>query len=343
MARRSRGAAVALLALAGACTPEFEDSTLVKDLRLLAIQAEPPEILIDLPAVTDNPALLAQLPSVQITPLVIDPRGGGRPVAFRVQACGNRPEDGDRGADNGPGRVNDTISQAPCPEGALAIAEGEVVPGEDGSAPIAVTFQPRPELLIQAVMADPLSLELGLPITLSFTFRAGAEQVVAVKRVLFSPRLAPGQLPNRNPRIPHLSVRAGRGEPLTQLEAAAPPSVAAGASLQVVPAPGEAEPYLARAFSRDERRFVVEEIPAETLRYSFYATSGGFSPGGLSTFPSPLRNAPVVEIESTYAAPAELPPGERRPAYLFVVVRDERGGSSFIRGHLRLGPAATER
>jgi hypothetical protein len=336
-----RPAALLGLAVAGACTPDFDDSTTIKDLRVIAIQAEPPEILIDLPAVMENPALLAMLPPVRISPLVVDPRGGGRPVEFRVQACGNRPDTGDRQSQAGPGQVNDTISQAPCPDGALPVAEGSVVPVEDGTAPLALIFQPTPELLIQAAMGDPLSLELGLPITLSFTFRAGDEQVVAIKRVLFSPTLRPDQVPNRNPQITHLSTRATREEPPTPIDPAAPPTLAPGAKLRILPAPAEAEPYLARAFSRSERRFVTEEIAQETLRYSFYATQGSFSPGGRSTFPSPLRDDPINVIESTYGAPATVADGNHE-VYLFVVVRDERGGSSYIRSRVLIGPAGAQ-
>jgi len=44
---------VCLLALAGtaACTPSFDNATTVSDLRLLGVQADPPEVLIDLEAV----------------------------------------------------------------------------------------------------------------------------------------------------------------------------------------------------------------------------------------------------------------------------------------------------
>jgi hypothetical protein len=45
---------ILLLALAG-CTPEFDNATTVKDLRLLAVSTDPPEILIDLPAIMMNP------------------------------------------------------------------------------------------------------------------------------------------------------------------------------------------------------------------------------------------------------------------------------------------------
>ena len=160
---------------------------------------------------------------------------------------------------------------------------------------------------------------------------------MAVKRVLFSPRLTPEQVPNRNPQITQLSYRSTREDPHTLLDPAAPPTVAPGGSLRLQPAPAQAEPYLARAFSRTERRFVTEEIPEETLRYAFYATSGVFSPGGISTRPSPLRTDPMIEIESTYEAEAEPDPADGSQVFVFVVVRDERGGSSFIRARLLVG------
>jgi hypothetical protein len=326
-----------LAAVAASCTPQFDNSTTLEDLRLIAVTAEPPEILIDLEELMDNPALLAGLPSIEITPLVIDPRGEGRMVEYRVEACGNRPGESGRGPDSGPGRVNDTISQAPCPDGATPVAQGAVVPGEDGSAPITITFTPTPELLVAAARADPLGLELGLPIVLSFTFQAGEEEVVAIKRVLFSPRLSPEQVPNRNPRIAQLWFRSSKEDPPSPMDPAAPPTVAPGAMLHVQPTPAEAESYLTRVFSRDERRFVTEEIPAETLRYAFYATGGVFSPGGISTRLSPLLTDPVIELETTYQAEETPAPENGGQVHLFVVVRDERGGSSFIRARLLIG------
>jgi hypothetical protein len=331
------GLCLLLLAAAGGCTPTFENSTTIKDLRIIAVRADPPEFLVDLPAVMQNPALLGELPTFQLTPLVLDPHGAGREVHYQVQACGNRPGERARGADNGPGRVVDSIAQAPCGDGALPVASGTAVADAEGRVPIQVTFRPTLELLAQAVMDDPLSLELGLPITVSFTVRAGDEQVVVVKRVLFSPQLSADQVPNRNPEITHLSYRLGRNDEPTTLQAETPPSVSLGGNLRFLPAPAEAEPYRARAFSRDERTFITEEVPEETLRYAFYATQGTFSPGGASTFPSPLRNDPINLIETTYNAPVEPPADGSTQVFIYVVVRDERGGASFIRGRLLLG------
>jgi hypothetical protein len=336
---RERLLTLALMLTASGCTPEFDNITTIKDLRLLAVNADPPEILIDLAEAMANPALLLSLPPVKVTPLVVDPHGGGRVVEYKVQACENRPDAMARGANNGPGRVRDTISQAPCPEGSIAVAEGSAVAGPDGSVPMEITFHPTAELLVNGVQADPLSLELGLPITLSFTIRAGDEQAVALKRVLFTPRIDAEQTPNRNPEITQLTVRPTKEDPPLLLDPAAPPAVPLGGKLHLEPSRGLAERYRARAFSRTERRFVTEEIPEETLRYTFYTTQGTFSPGGISTLPSPLLTDPVINLETTYEAPAALPEDGNQNVYLFVVVRDERGGSSFTRGRLVLdGP-----
>ena len=340
---RGRLAPALALALAGlvvGCTPDFENSTTVKDLRMLAVVTEPPEILIDLPAVMQDPTLLAGLPSVEVTPLVVDPHGGGRPVDYQVVACENQPDDQARGANQGPGQVRDTISEAPCPEGSVAVASGSAIAGPDGIVPIELTFTPTADLLVRGVQADPLSLELGLPITLSFTVRAGDEQVVAIKRVLFTPRVDADQMPNRNPQIAELTFSGDKSQPFVTLDPASPPTVNVGAKLLLAPAGAQAEAYRARAFSTSQRQFIIEDVPAETLRYAFYATAGIFSPGSVSSLASPLLTDPHVEIQSTYEAPAQLPedPGEgaKQAVEIFVVVRDERGGSSFMHSHLQL-------
>jgi hypothetical protein len=153
-----------------------------------------------------------------------------------VFACENHPDEMPRGRDMGPGRLRDTISQAPCPEGSALVASGSAVAGPDGVVPIEVGFTPTPELLVRGVQADPLSLELGLPVTLSFNITADDEQVVALKRVLFTPRVDADQIPNRNPQIAELSFSGGKSEPFTKLDPEAPPTVSLGGKLLLAPA-----------------------------------------------------------------------------------------------------------
>jgi hypothetical protein len=337
--KRARLALVALAAGAAACTPDFEDPTTVKDLRLLSVTAEPPEILVDLPAVLASGQAPADLPSVMLEPLVVDPHGNGRAVTMEAQACGNQVGVNQEGTTQRPGNVRDTIAQAPCPADALLVGQATATAGPDGLVPFKVTFTPTAELLIAAVKADPFSLQLGLPISVAFTLRAqdgSDEQVVAIKRVLFTPRLFEAQKPNGNPRIEALFHRASRDEPALPWPTDAPLVVPFGGKVDLKASMGEAEGYQARGYSFKDKRFTVETVDKETLRYSFYATVGRFSPGNVSTEPSPIRGEHVVELESTYHAPATLPAGESPDVHVFVVVRDERGGSSFTQARMRL-------
>jgi hypothetical protein len=331
-----------MAALALACAPDFANPTTIRDLRLLVVVADPPEALVDLPAwAAAGEVPPGALPPFTLTALLVDPAGGGRPLGYRAEACGNDPLNGANDTRMQSGRLGLTVSGAPCPAGSALVAEGTAAPGADGVALVSVSFAPTEALLAAAVKADPLGVQLGLPLTVSFVFRAGDEEVVGLKRVLLSPRLAPEQTPNANPRIDSLHWRAGRGQPATPLvtagapggEGEAPPELGAGGRLRIGPSPGDAEAYQTRAFSRSERRFVVEQVAAETLRYAYFTTQGEFSPGTVSTEPNPLRTNPIVDLESDYHAPRDAISGA---AEIFVIVRDERGGAGFQRARVML-------
>jgi hypothetical protein len=321
------------LLLAG-CTPKFENATTLVDLRLLAVQAEPPEVLIDIQTVAATGTLPEPLPEISLVPLIVDPNGGGRPVSLKVAICPNRTDESFGSNQMRGGRVSDTVGDSPCGEGALVIADATAVAGPDGVVPFRTSFTPTLPFLIAAAEADPLGIELGLPITVTFTVRAGEESVIAVKRLLFSPRLTPAQTPNRNPIVTKFLWRSGREEPPKEVDPNLPPVVARGGRLRIRVAPAEAESYPARNFSAAERRFYTEQIPEETLRYHFFTTRGVFTPASVNNDPSPLRTNPTVNLETTYEAPADVP--GPYTAEVFVVVRDERGGASWARTLIRV-------
>jgi hypothetical protein len=335
--RQTTRAALLLAACAGlpcACTPDFENITTIKDLRLLAIAASPAEVLVAEASLAsaDRATIEAQLPEFTVSALVVDPAGAGRAVSYRVEACGNDPLEGNSDPTGRAGRVAATVAQAPCPTGSTMVAEGSALPAADGSLVLEIRFTPTFDLLLAAVRADPLGIELGLPLKLSFVVGAGAESVVAVKRVLLSPRLSPTQQPNANPEIDTLLWRRDRSEAAVPLDEAVPLPLRPGARLRIGPAPGDAEPYEARSYSREERQFVTEMVPAETLRYAFFATAGTFGPGNTSTEASLLRTNEQLDLESVYSAPGQGP----RLVDIFVIVRDERTGASWARARLQI-------
>ncbi|HEY0709388.1 MAG TPA: TonB-dependent receptor, partial [Polyangia bacterium] len=298
------------------------------------VRAEPPEVLIDLEAVMATGALAEPLPEITLMPLIVDPRGGGRPIQYRVQTCVVSPNEEARGGTQRPGRLGDTIGDAPCDPGAGIIAEGTAQAIAGGVVPLVVSFQPTLPLLIEAARVDPLGIELGLPITVTFTLTAGDQTVVAFKRIVFSRRLSASQIPNQSPVIGGFKLRRSRTETAALLDPkAAAPVSRGGRRLFLSVEPAVAETYPARNFSLAEKRFYTEQVPKETLRYSFYATRGVFSPGFVSNEPSPLRTNQVINYETVYEPPTDASeiPG---PVDVYVVVRDERGGSSFARTQL---------
>jgi hypothetical protein len=331
---RLRGS-LALVLVFAACTPSFENPSSVIDLRLLAVRADPPEVLIDVDALVATHMLPEALPDITLTPLVVDPRGAGRAVSYRVEACVNDPNVAIMGGEQRAGRVGDSVSDSPCAAGSTLVAMGTALP-VDGVVPFSVTFRPTLALLMQAGMVDPLGVQLGLPLLLTFTVSAGSETVVAVKRVIFSPRLSPAHEPNANPVVTGFTFRWSRDGVRMPLDAAAPPQVPARAELRFGFQPAVAEAYPARNFSLSERRFYTEQVTSETLRYNFYATRGRFAPGGVNNDPSPLRNNPTMENETVYVAPDVVTRVD--DVDIFVVVRDERAGASFTRTRLQLQP-----
>jgi hypothetical protein len=102
------------------------------------------------------------------------------------------------------------------------------------------------------------------------------------------------------------------------------------------------EPYITSVIDRTTDEIRIQEVPAETVRYAYFATAGKFVPPETSS-ELPFGAAPGdrVHIESRYEPPAasELtvdPTTGRREQQvtIWIVVRDERGGSSWVERHL---------
>jgi len=158
--------ALALLALlaAASCTPDFAAPSDVTDLRVLAIQAEPPEAQFDVDAGT--------VQAVSVRVLAIDPRRDAGPQSALLQVCG--PTDSRR-----------------CDQG----------PSFDvGPVPLAFTLpQFDPHLLLGN---DKLGDYNGIRVQLSLTVGddSPGAPVHASKTVIYSPVGAPWR-PNNNPHL----------------------------------------------------------------------------------------------------------------------------------------------
>lgn len=335
MGRARVVAGVALCASVAACTASFDDPSTLKDLRVVAVSVEPPEIVVD-----DPFDLPEEFPEIVARPLIVDPAGGGRAVWVQVVACGNQPAASSDGRDDGD--VRDTVARGPCPAGSTVLGEGDATPAPgDIVAPFEVRWRPPREFIRRAGEADPLSLAFGLPVTLQLTVSAGADTMIATKRLIVSPRLSPGQAPNGNPRIDRVYQRPdedGFQMPVDLDDPERNPTVVTSRrSVRLDARSSDAEAYVGNVFDPKTQTLVLTEFPKETLRFSYYAVWGSFSPGRISDEPSPFSELDGRRTEVTYRAPeAATAPPPGTIDRVFVVVRDERGGSSWVRLALRL-------
>jgi hypothetical protein len=333
--------------VAGAGCEELDQPSQVKDLRLLAVAVEPPEVILD-PAAPEPGA-----PELEVTPLLADPAGGGRAVSWTVRACGNdplapsAPGAGTEGAANYPaGGARSTVGSARCPAPGptswLLMAEGET-----RAAGTSFRFEIGAGQLAAAFAADVFpghlgkphgGFDLGLPIALEVTATAGDETVVGLKRVVFwAGPLREGQQPNRSPRILELRTFGDRDpdtlEPRGPVEVLAPGqprALQAGQTFWVEPTGAEAEPYVTRVIDRFTDEVRLQEVARETLTFAFYASAGKFvPPETTSELAFGARPTARLPLESKYEAPAAA-----AEVTIWIVARDERGGSSFTERRL---------
>lgn len=321
--------AVALAVLLGACVEQEDNPTNVKDLRVLAIRFETPEVLInecnvgllaglastDGGAITIPPALLQRLAvaasrPLTMTSLIEDPAGNGRALKYRVVACANQ---GDAQCDN---------------EGDfLELARGETTAGE-----LSVTVAPGALLLpdgtalLQEVITQDLYKGLGgfrVPVVLDVSTLDGSERVYAKKLMVYMCRFFPDMQENVTPVLPGVTVD---GEPWPEAE--------------VREFRGTDEVKLAPAdFAALEEPYVMPSLQLapvslqESWKVSWYTTLGtmGSHNTGGTDFAGEVgrhQNSWRPDPSATTA----------QDVTLTFVVRDGRGGTSWTKRRLRWTP-----
>ena len=327
----------ATLVLATGCG-EFEVPEIVLDLRVMAINAEPPEVVVPiditaLPAAIDDPALLAEIladlevPDVEVCALVGDPNDS-RSLEFTMHAC----------APTSHRRCDD-------PTRALAdITSGTVEDPEEAAGPVAMCGTLTPsiqffEVLRESIESDPLSGLSGIEMQVQLTVRPEGtpfeEAEYAAKKVVFSADYPEGKQANQNPLLSEL-VRELEDEddvplPLGRCRDVAPLVLAPGEGAVLLPveAEGAREDYVLPTFDGEVRFYT------ENLAYTWYATDGSFSArvtGG------PRDGAGNEEpLDTEWTAPEEVT--EPLDVSLWLVQRDERGGLNWYESCIRVEPA----
>jgi hypothetical protein len=326
-----------LVLAASGCTPDFDEVWQVKDLRILALKADPPEVL------AATLALVA--PKVTLTALVVDPTDPNRVVSWELWAC---PSASFSGTGSG--------SRGSSCEGATT---RELIARKKSKLDqITAELTPTPELLTAALKEDPGRGFGGVPLLVELRIdddKAGLVQ--AVKRVVYGLALplsiealtqgkgiklppakdgawagacrsaAPAcdkglecllsrclKRPNVNPEVSGVSV--------DKKAVGSSWSVAAGEELELLPAPaaGDKEPYVVQTFSGGTKQL------EEYLTWRFYTTSGVLSHANTGGKPSPIVDKKKVDDITSTWTPADLSKQSSQQAILWIVVQDDRGG-----------------
>ena len=330
-ARRPAGAcAVALLGLwLAACSTNFEDPAQVIDLRLLAMRAEPPEILT--PFDPDDPTAfdITEVGDIEICSLVADP-SADRELAFRMTACppvGNGRCEGDNTIDLGQGMIDDPERAAePVRMCGTLSASGNLV-----------------AVIQESLSADDLAGFGGVrvQIEIEVTPADGEPSITGFKRVTYGIELPAERTPNRNPDLEGITgIRPATGQrgldfevPLGRCGDIEPWPVAPGERVTLLPREpnGAREVYLVPTFDGGSQTFT------ENLRYQWMASDGDFSRFNSGGERDGAGNSPP--LDSSWRAPRDLELiGDGLDVRMWIVQRDERGGQTWFESCARVIP-----
>lgn len=330
------------LAGAGAGCATFEDPTLVLDLRVVAMTAEPPEQILDVELAGREPPspgalieLLGQLAPTRVCAYVADPEMT-RELRWSMTAC--LPTD-------------DLRCDPERPQVSLALArlgDPEVLP-DGGRACALIEYDVDPAgwiaLLASALQRDPTrglaGLDYAIELRIGDPGAPPAQDVFAVKQARISARLPATKVANHNPSISdlQLSVRQVRGDsaPKRRCPERDPQDQFVIRSGDVVtlfpvePGQGADEP------AREE--FTVPTLDGgfetftETLTYQWLAGAGAFQDPITGGPPDLFGNETLLGTDWSaprVSAMTDVP--------IWLVQRDERFGASVTETCIRVMP-----
>jgi hypothetical protein len=262
-----RALAPMLSALLGlGCTPDFDEVWQVKDLRLLALRAEPPEVILPLGA-TD-------FPPVKITALVADPLAP--PDALFDWSL--------------------TVCSADENRCEIARTRTTVASARSKLDAVETSYTLDAAMYRAALEADPLRGFGGAPVMVELEIRRERYSARAVKRIVYGVPLPAQKKANANPTVAR--VQADGKELATRaLEA----SVGAE-EVKLLPEPGagDREHYWVVTYTGGSREL------DEYLTYAFFTTAGTLSDATTGGKPSPfVEKKKVDDVSSDWTPPKE--------------------------------------
>ncbi len=299
--------AVLGLLLCAACVGSEDTPSNVKDLRVLAMRMDPPEIFAE--ACSTDPVALADalVRPVRLTALIPDPAGDGRELDYTLWACGS---------------PNDET----CVENRVELARGVTQAGE-----LVINLFPGPgaarlpdgTFLAQKVLEQDTYRGLGglrMPVVL--WVRGGGEQVYAQKLMVYGCRFFPEMKVNAQPALPGVLLEGQPWEEGVPRELSGP-----GPFKMDVPDLSEVqEPYVVPSFELKPVQL------QEAWELAWHTTLGRMSPNetGGADF-----GGGVERHQVEWTPPRDAQAQEVR---FWVVSRDGRGGMSWVERRVNYTP-----
>ncbi|MDX2020697.1 MAG: hypothetical protein SF187_10670 [Deltaproteobacteria bacterium] len=341
--------------LVAACGEPSDKPTEVKDLRVLAVAAEPPEVLFDRTAGWSAP-------QVTFTALVDDPRGGA-PATFAWRFC---PVDSAEACTNFPA-LRDQAPQPLRPMLDALFAQamtGTSTPAADkgiGAQDVAPFASAWPaELFTYHLDASAMGLGNGAWPSAVLTVNAGPQTVTVQKRVTlnaldlsqWNPELSttfgfrvceanapvPGCLavrprtPNQNPQITSVSVARGStaGLPFAPVDGALVMRAKEKVRLLPTLSEGAFEPYQSIESALQDSRLEIIETKEQPV-VSWFATAGALGSDRTAA-------ALTKTFDNVFTAPDVPPAATGGMVSLWMVVRDLRGGTGWRQMSIQVLP-----
>lgn len=300
--------AMCAVALAG-CLSVQDNPSKVVDLRVLAIQTDPPELLASGCDPNAPDSFLTWAQPITYRALIDDPQGAGRVLDYTLLTC---PEQGDRQCDS---------------DRRVELARGTTTAGvlELSVTPSLAQTADGGSLLLETLRADTYLGFGGIRVPLVLHLRGGGEEIFAQKLMVYSCARVPGMAANVNPVFPPLTVD---GEPWGE---------------GTLPTLSGVEPHLVELEDPgdDEETYVVpslEDPPqpltlVESWQISWHTDHGRFDP--VQTGGTNLGGG-VGRLSSRWFPPPEAEP--REVVRVWAVARDGRGGQTWVERQFRYAP-----
>jgi len=274
--------------------PCFQPASLISDLRILAVRADPPEVVFE-------PG--APPPAVRVQTLVVHPDPLYPSFVLNARLC-VPPQ-----------------PQAACPDQTPIIASRQ---GSQKIPPV-LSIQVSEALLAASLAADPLHGYAGVRVQLDLEVPGETVSAKATKQLIFSPR-APGLQPNHALEVNGVTLLIPQASPQTLVPKQAI-GLNVGTSIGLLPVIGPGDGALAAAEEYDITDLSGRTVHLrERISYSFFTTphlqygAAGQPVAGADQGVEPEPGAPAPPAGVTQMVPLSESMGR-----FWVVARDGRG------------------